>query len=98
MLEHLRKILPAECKEKNTSQFINLNNSDNDQQILVKNQDTVNDFNSTSCLISAIKGRRPLFDHTIPLSNRSESIKNKLWNEVHDELKGNIQCNFNLCL
>lgn len=84
--KHLRKILPAECKEKNTSQ-INLNNSDNDQ-IIVKNQDTVNDYNSTSCLISAIKDRRPLFDHTLPLSNRCESIKNKLWNEVHDELQG----------
>jgi len=88
LLEHLRKILPAECKEENTSQ-INLNNSDNDQ-IIVKNQDTVNDYNSTSCLISAIKDRRPLFDHTLPLSNRCESIKNKLWNEVHDELQGDI--------
>lgn len=61
--------------------FINLSDYDEDQN-------KVNDFNSTLCLINAIKARRPLFDHTIPLSERCESIKNKLWNEVYDELQG----------
>eukprot|EP00102_Acyrthosiphon_pisum_P015400 XP_008185933.1 PREDICTED: uncharacterized protein LOC103310211 isoform X2 [Acyrthosiphon pisum] len=48
----------------------------------------VNDFNSTSSLISAIKVRRPLFDNRMPLSERSELVKNKLWNEVYTELQG----------
>lgn len=48
----------------------------------------VNDFNFTSSLISAIKVRRPLFDHRMVSSKKSELIKNKLWNEVYTELQG----------
>ncbi|XP_001952093.1 uncharacterized protein LOC100167001 [Acyrthosiphon pisum] len=78
----LKKILPAVCIGDKVQPFINLSDFDRDQN-------KVND-KITLCLINAIKARRPLFDHTIPLSERSESIKNKLWNEVYDELQGQI--------
>jgi len=81
LLGKLKKILPAVSIGDKVQPFINLSDYDEDQN-------KVNDFNSTLCLINAIKARRPLFDHTIPLSERCESIKNKLWNEVYDELQG----------
>lgn len=80
-----QKNLPAVCIGKKTPLFINLSDDTEDQN---KVNDRVNDFSSTLCLINAIKARRPLFDHTMPLSERSESIKNELWNEVFFELKG----------
>ncbi|XP_060873144.1 uncharacterized protein LOC132946994 isoform X2 [Metopolophium dirhodum] len=83
----LKKILPAVCIGDKVQSFINLSDCDGDQN---KVNDRINDFNSTLCLINAIKARRPLFDHTIPLSERCESIKNKLWNEVYDELQGQV--------
>lgn len=62
-----------------------------------KVKDRVNDFNLTSGLISAIKVRPPLFDHRMILSERSESIKNELWNEVYSELQGkDINYNFRI--
>lgn len=87
MLGKLKKILPADCIEKKVSMFINLSDDDSDQKLL-KNQETEKEFNSTSCLISAIKVRPQLFDHRMSLSKRSESIKNKLWNEVYVDLQG----------
>ncbi|XP_060881880.1 uncharacterized protein LOC132953497 isoform X2 [Metopolophium dirhodum] len=74
-----RKILPAESTEKK----VLLLSSDDDVE-----DNKVNDFNSTSSLISAIKVRRPLFDHRMSLSLRSELVKNKLWDEVYTELQG----------
>jgi len=81
----LKKILPAVSIEKKVQPLLNLSDCDGDQN---KVNDKINDFNSTLCLINAVKARRPLFDHTIPLSERCESIKNKLWNEVYNELQG----------
>jgi len=65
---------------------VSLLSSDDDVDNKIQNRE--NEFNLTSGLISAIKVRPPLFDHTMPLSERSESIKNRLWNEVFDELQG----------
>jgi len=85
LLGKLKKILPAVCIGDKVQPFINLSDYDGDQN---KVNDRITDFNSTLCLINAIKARRPLYDHRIPLSERCESIKNKLWNEVYDELQG----------
>lgn len=71
--------------------FINLSDDNVDEKRINEK-----DFSSTLCLINAIKARRPLFDHTLPLSERSESIKNKLWNEVYDELQGTDTLQFYL--
>jgi len=80
-------MLPAECIAKKV-----LLSSDDDVE-----DSKVNDFNLTSSLISAIKVRRPLFDHRISLSKRSELVKNNLWNEVYTELQGEDKYyNFNI--
>lgn len=85
MLEKFRKILPAKSTKNKVL------SSDDD------GVNKVNDFNSTSCLISAIKVRRPLFDHKISSSERSELVKNKLWKEVYTELQGKDKYyNFNI--
>ncbi|CAI6352722.1 unnamed protein product [Macrosiphum euphorbiae] len=76
-----RKILPAKSTKNKVL------SSDDD------GVNKVNDFNSTSCLISAIKVRRPLFDHKISSSERSELVKNKLWKEVYTELQGEFTIN-----
>jgi len=78
LLEKCRQILLAESKIKKE-----LLSSDDDVE-----DNKVNDFNSTSSLISAIKVRRPLFDNRISLSLRSELVKNRLWDEVYTELQG----------
>ncbi|XP_015375613.1 PREDICTED: uncharacterized protein LOC107170104 [Diuraphis noxia] len=80
-----RKILPAVPVEKGA---LLLSSDDDVGDNKVK--DRVKDFNLTSGLISAIKDRPPLFDHKMMMSERSESIKNKLWNEVYAELQGQI--------
>lgn len=48
-------------------------------------------INTTSCLISAIEVRRPLYDHRLQLTKRTEAIKTKLWNEIYVELKGRLK-------
>jgi len=73
------KILPAEGVKKE----ILLLSSDDDV-----GDNKVYDFNLTSSLISAIKVRRPLFDHRMMSSKKSKLFKNKLWNEVYTELQG----------
>jgi len=83
LLGKLKKKLPALCNGNKEVPFINLSNFDGDQY---KN----NDYGLTLRLINAIKARRPLFDHAIPSSERCESIKKKLWNEVYDELQGRV--------
>lgn len=89
-----KKILPAEKKESPIKILSDDDyDDDDDDGDQTKVKDSVNDFNSTSCLINAIKVRRPLFDHTMSLSERSESIKNKLWIEVYNELQGQVSIN-----
>jgi len=39
-------------------------------------------------LIIAVRERHPLWDHRIPMSNRYEPIKQKLWDEIYVELNG----------
>jgi len=85
LLGKLKKILPAVCIGDKVQPIINVNDYDKHQH---KVNDRITDFSSTLCLIKAIKIRRPLYDHRIPLSERCESIKNKLWKEVYDELQG----------
>ncbi|XP_022179008.1 uncharacterized protein LOC111039719 isoform X2 [Myzus persicae] len=79
-----RKILPAVSIENKVS----LLSSDDDVGDKVKNREI--EFDLTSSLISAIKVRPPLFDHRMILTERSEAIKNILWNEVYAELNGLI--------
>jgi len=92
LLEKFRKILPAVSIEKGA---LLLSSDDDGGDNKVK--DRVKDFNLTSGLISAIKVRPPLFDHRMMISERSESIKNKLWNEVYAELQcKDINYNFKI--
>lgn len=86
LLGKLKKILPAVCNGNKVMPFINLSDYDGDQK-------KINNFKSTLRLINSIKARRPLFDHSIPLSERCETMKNKLWNEVYDELQGRVILN-----
>jgi len=41
-------------------------------------------------LISIIETCKPLWDHRLPLGDRSENIKNNMWNEVFVQFNGKI--------
>lgn len=86
-----KNIIAAKYVEKRVSIFDNLDDNDNS----VYNQETDKENNELetfySNLISAIEVRCPLYDHTLPLSTRSEAIKTKLWNEIYVELQGGIK-------
>lgn len=87
-----KNIIPEKCD--------NLEDDDSRYYtVWMVNQDTDQENESEklhSNLISAIEVCRPLYDHRLSLSKRSEAIKNKLWNEIYVELQGgSIHYNIN---
>lgn len=44
----------------------------------------------TTMLISLIETSKPLWDHRLSLGDRSEVVKNNLWNEIFSQFEGKI--------
>lgn len=74
------KIINSEENQKKKSVFDDISDSENDHE-----------YHTTSKFISAIEVRRPLYDHRLQLTKRTEAIKSKLWNEIYVKLKGGFK-------
>lgn len=75
-----------EIEEQNVSSVSEFNiTNENLVESEINDDDDAEDY---SKLIIAVRGRHPLWDHRIPMSNRYESIKQKLWDEIYVELNG----------
>ena len=75
-----------EIEEQNVSSVSEFNTTnENLVESEINDDDDAEDY---SKLIIAVRERHPLWDHRIPMSNRYESIKQKLWDEIYVELNG----------
>lgn len=77
-------MLPAinkEAQRENESIFENNRNNRNTARCVVN-------YDDEELLILSVQERRPLWDYTIPLEQRSQRLIKKLWDEVSETLGG----------